>query len=97
MADRDTLAARMRRDITQIGVLLDCGQLTQQALRQLLGSLADEATEVEELVWAVDIAEAAPPTGKAAAFAALKARFHSLPVDRMDVVGHLGVIRGGRA
>ena len=95
---RETLAARMRRDLTQIEVLLDCGQLTQQALRDLVRSLGDEVTEVEEVVWAIEIAEAAPPAGKAAAFSALKARFHGLQgVDRMDVFGHLGVIKGGRA
>jgi hypothetical protein len=95
---RETLAARMRRDLTQIEVLLDCGQLTQQALRDLVRSLGEEVTEVEEVVWAIEIAEAAPPAGKAAAFSALKARFHSLPgVNRMDVFGHLGVIKGGRA
>jgi len=92
---RETLAKRMRRDLTQISVLLDTDNLTKHELRRLLKALAEEVTEVEELVWAVEIAEAAPPAGKAAAFNALKARFHSLPVNRMQIRGHLGVIEGG--
>lgn len=94
---RETLAQRMRRDLTQISVLLDTDNLTKHELRRLLKALAEEVTEVEELVWAVEIAEAAPPAGKAAAFSALRARFHSLPINRMQIHGHLGVIEGGRA
>lgn len=95
---RETLAKRIRRDLTQIEILLECGQLTKQALTDLLRSLKEEATEVEDLIWSIEIAEAAPPAGKDAAFAALRARFQKMPgVDRMELRGHLGVITGGRA
>ena len=102
MANRD-LVARMRRDLTQIQLLADLGELSPQRLRDLLGSLGNAVTEVEALPdgWTktlVNPEEPSPQTPpKWDVFQGLRDRFHHFPADRVRFNGPFGVIDGGRS